>query len=258
MRVARAAGTLGRFTIAEAFFSKVGLAALLILLAGLLLGQFAAQLALTDSAGIRVSMQAALYRLAAVFLVAGFTVASVVREHNDKSLELMLSLPIPRGGYLAGKWLGCAGTALIIAALFTGPLVFDAAPGAAFAWGLSLGLELILVASASLLCVLTISHVVASLAAVAAFYVLARSVGALLAIGASPVAPIDSTAYQAANWTLHAISTVLPRLDLFTRTAWLTGDAPASVDLPMVSLQTLIYVVLLVGSAFFDLSRKNV
>ena len=97
-----------------------------------------------------------------------------------------------------------------------------------------------------------------SLAAVAAFYCLARIMGAVLAVGASPVAPIDSAAFNAANRIMHAIAALLPRLDLYTRTAWLTGDAMPLADFPAILAQTAIYIPLLLCAALIDLTRKSV
>ena len=254
----RAVVTLGRFTFIEAIHSRVAIAALLVIAVGSGLGQFTNMLALTDSSGIEAATLGALYRFAAVFLVCSFTIASVVREHNDKGLELIFSLPMPRAGYLLGKWLGCTLAAVLLAALFTLPLAFSAPWSGLAAWGVSLALELTLMVSASLLCALTFTHVVGSLTATAAFYALARAMGALLAIGSGSVAPLESAGFQAANTLLHAIAALLPRLDLFTRTAWLTGDAPSFADLGLIALQSLVYTALLLAAGFIDLMRKNV
>ena len=254
----RAIATLGRFTLIEAIHSRVALAALIVILVGAGIGQFTNMLALTDSSGIQAATLAALYRMAAVFLLCSFTIASVVREHNDKSLELIFSLPLPRAGYLLGKWLGCTLAAVVLAALFALPLGFSAPWPALAAWAVSLALELTLMTSASLLCALTFAHVVGSLTATAAFYALARAMGALLAIGSGSVAPLESAGFQTASWILHVIATLLPRLDLFTRTAWLTGDAPPFADLGLIALQSLVYTALLLAAGFIDLMRKNV
>ena len=254
----RAVATLGRFTFIEAIHSRVAIAALLVIALGSGLGQFTNMLALTDSSGIQVATLAALYRLTAMFLVCSFTITSVVREHNDKGLELIFSLPLPRAGYLLGKWLGCTLTAVAMAALFALPLGLTAPWQAVAAWAVSLALELMLMASASLLCALTFTHVVGSLAATAAFYALARAMGALLAIGSGSVAPVESAAFQAANALLHGIAALLPRLDLFTRSAWLTGDAQPFADFGLIALQSLVYTALLLAAGFIDLMRKNV
>jgi len=248
----------GRFTFLEAVRSRVGLVALALIGAGVALGQFLDQIALTESQAIRTTALAAIYRLGAVFLIASFVITSVVREHNDKGLELWLSLPVSRAAYLLGKWAGCVWAALLLGALFSLPLLLTTEPARTAAWSLSLMLELCLVASVSLLCVLTFSNVVSSLAAVASFYVLARVMAALLVIGASPVAPHESTSFVAANWVLGAIAALLPRLDHFTLTGWLVSDPQPWAALPMIAAQTLVYCALALGAGLIDLQRKNV
>lgn len=234
------------------------IAALVIIAAGIALGQFATELALTDSRGIGAATQAWLFRLSAVFLIASFAVSSLVREANDKGLELFLSLPLPRAGYLFGKWGGCTLAAALLAVLFALPLALAAPGSGVSAWALSLFLELSIVASASLLCALTFTHVVASLAAVTAFYALSRVMTAVLAIGNNPVAAQDSAAFRFAATLLDVIAAVLPRLDRFTRTEWLMADAVAWPEIPWLATQAVVYVALLLVAAYVDLMRKSV
>lgn len=254
---AAAVATLARHTLAEAFMSRVGIAALLMIGAGAALGPFIGELAIADGPAMRTLPVAWLYRLAAVFLVAGFTIASVVRDHQDKGLELLLDLPLPRWVYLAGKFTGAAAAAAILAAAFGAPLLAHApAPGVA-AWSAALALECTLVAAACLLCALTFTHLVGSLAAVAAFYVLSRSIGALIAIGHAGHAPANSAAFGFATRTLEFIGMLLPRLDLFCRGEWLIAPPPFA-ELGAVLAQALIATALLLAAAVADLARRSV
>lgn len=254
----RAIATIARYTAAEAIHSRIVISALVIIIAGVALGQFTTELALTDSRGISAAGQAWLFRLAAVFLIASFAISSLVREAGDKVLELMLSLPLPRAGYLFGKWGGCTIAAALLAVLFSLPLLFTAPWAGVCAWAASLFLELAIVASASLLCALTFTHMVGSLAAVAAFYTLSRTMSALLAIGGNPVAPQDSAAFRFATTLLDTIAALLPRLDRFSRTDWLVAEATGWTDMPWLAAQTGIYVALLLTAAYVDLMRKSV
>src|SRR6266568_3086706 len=58
---------------------------------GLALAAFLSQVALTESRALQVAVVAALLRACAVFLIAAQVASSVLREINDKGLELMLS-----------------------------------------------------------------------------------------------------------------------------------------------------------------------
>lgn len=254
----RAVATIARYTAAEAIHSRVLITALVIIAAGIALGRFTTELSLTDSHGIGAASQAWLFRMSAVFLTASFAISSLVREANDKGLELLLSLPLPRAGYLLGKWAGCTLAAALLALLFALPLLLTAPWVGVSAWMASLFFELAIVASASLLCALTFAHVVASLAAVTAFYTLSRTIAALLAIGGSAVAPHDSAALRLATSLLEAIAAVLPRLDRFSRTDWLMADAVPWTEMPWLAAQTAVYVALLLAAAYVDLMRKSV
>ena len=254
----RAIATIARYTAAEAIHSRVLVTALVIIATGIALGQFTSELALTDSRGIGAATQAWLFRISAVFLIASFAVSSLAREANDKGLELLLSLPLPRGGYLFGKWGGCTLAAALLTLLFALPLAMVAPWSGVSAWAMSLFFELAIVASASLLCALTFTHVVASLAAVTAFYTLSRTMAAMLAIGSNPVAAQDSVAFRFATTLLDVIAAVLPRLDRFTRTDWLMANAVPWTDMSWLATQAVVYVALLLAAAYVDLMRKSV
>ncbi|MBL8381992.1 MAG: ABC transporter permease subunit [Burkholderiales bacterium] len=254
----RAMRTLAGATLAEAIHSRVIATALLAAIAAAAAGMFAASLALTDGAGIGAAVQGWLARIGAVFVLATFAVSSVVRDTDDKGLELVLSMPIPRSAYLLGKWAGMALAALALATLVAASLLPHAAPRAAAAWGASLFLELIIVASAGLLCAVTFASVVGSLAALAAFYSLARTMAAMIAIGHGNVAPADSPLFHAATVGLHGIAALLPRLDMYAPTAWLVTPGAELHGLPNMALQAAVYTIALLAAAAIDLSRKSV
>jgi len=145
---------------------------------------------------------------------------------------------------------------VLLAALLTLPLALIAPAARVLAWGLSLGCELIILTAMSLFCVITLTHIVPALAAVLGFYVLARSIAALQLIASASEASTVWTD-RAANWIVHAIALVLPRLDEMTQSAWLVGPPPTTGTLTSVVAQTGLYTLLLVAAAQFDLHRQN-
>ena len=56
---------------------------------------------------------AASARMAAVFVLCLYVASSMAREFNDKGVELLLSLDLPRAGYYLGKLVGYAGLAVV-------------------------------------------------------------------------------------------------------------------------------------------------
>jgi ABC-type transport system involved in multi-copper enzyme maturation permease subunit len=253
----RAAVTIARYTVLEALRNRLlwlfGLAAL----AAIGLSGFLHELALTESRQLQAALLAAVLRLAAVALLAAFVVTSMVREAADKGQELLLALPMPRSAYLLGKLAGFGTLALLPALLFGALGLFFAPPFQAALWTLSLLFELWIVAAFGLFCVLSLNQAMPALAATAAFYVLARSIGSLQLL--SHAGGVHTELQQ--QWMARGIdvlAAVLPRLDEFTQTAWLVYHTGNATALAAIAVQTAIYVVLLAAAAMFDLYRKNI
>jgi ABC-type transport system involved in multi-copper enzyme maturation permease subunit len=231
---------------------------LVAVLLGLALGiaGFLQQVAIIEATETQVTIVAALLRGAGVFLTAAFVVMSMVRDVNDKVLELMLAQPWPRAAYLLGKFVGFSTAAVLLAIVLTVPVAWLAPGPGAPAWGLSLACELVIVTAMSLFCVITLTHVVLALAAVLGFYVLARSIAALQIIATATEASVAWTD-RAATWIVQAIALVLPRLDEMTQASWLLAAPPTAGAIAHVLLATAVYTVLLVAAAQFDLHRQN-
>lgn len=252
----RPALTIARYTLLEALRNRLPWLLALAALAAIGVGGFLNELALTESRQIQAALLAALLRLAAVFLVAAFVVTSMVREADDKGLELLLALPIPRAAYLLGKLGGFGALALLPALLFGALALFFAPPAQSALWAVSLLCELWIVAAFCLFCVLSLNQVTPALAAACGFYVLARAAGALQLMGGHGAAA--SPAQRAIGHGIDLVAALLPRLDTFTRTEWLvyhTGDARA---LGEILAQTAIWVALTTAAALFDLYRKEI
>lgn len=249
--------TIAFYTCIEALRNRLIWLIVAVALIAIALSGFLDELAITESKDIQLALIAAFSRFAAVFLIATFVVTSMVREFNDKGLELILALPLPRAGYLLGKLLGFAALAMIPTILF-GALAWIFAPWAQAAmWMLSLLCELWLIAAFSLLCVLTFNQVMTALSASMVFYLAARSVSAFQLIGQS--ANIEHSMSQSVmSVVINSLAAVLPHLDQFTRTDWLVYHTGNWHDLPMILLQSGIFLALITGAALFDLYRKNI
>jgi ABC-type transport system involved in multi-copper enzyme maturation permease subunit len=245
---------IARYTLLEALRNRLIWLLLLVVLAAIGVSGFLNELALTESRQMQAALLAALLRLAAVFLIATFVVTSMVREANDKGLELLLALPLQRSVYLFGKLGGFAALALLPALLFGALLLFFAPFAQAALWAASLLCELWIVAAFCLLCALSLTQVMPALAAGFGFYLLARSAGTLQLLGADP----HTASQQAIKAGLDVLVALLPGLDAYTRTEWLiyhTGSAQALFD---ILAQTAVSVALIAAAALFDLYRKNI
>lgn len=251
-----AVGAITRVVVLEAVRGRVPWLMLAVVLAGVALSQFAAQVAITESREIAHGLLGAWLRLAAVFVVALFVITSMVRDLNDKGMELVLALALPRAVYLGGRLSGYAVVAAGCAAACTLVIAVFVPPAQAAAWGATLALELLIVAALALLCLITLNHVTLGMSAVIAFYLLARSIDALRLIGTNPIAGGDPDVRGVIATALEGLAFVLPDLTRFARSEWLIHANASVSDVAAACAQAGVYLTLLVGAALFDLQRK--
>lgn len=245
------------FTFLEALRNRLLWLVLVFVLIGVGLAEFLGAVAITETRQFQSGFMGALLRAAAVFILSLFVITSVVREFNDKVVELVLSLPVPRSSFLLGKLAGYSALAALVALLCGLFLLIYAPPLQVIIWTLSLCMELLIVTALSLLCLFTFSQVTAALSAVMAFYLLSRSITAIQLMGHFPVVSMDSLAQTVIAGFLDALAFVLPALDGFTLSAWLIYHTASWSALAPILGQTVIYVGLLSAAAMFDLYRRN-
>jgi len=256
-RNARRIGAIARYTVLEAWRNRLIVLVVVAVALLTLLSLFARELAVTESGRLQTAILASTLRVACVFLVALHILNGLTREFNDKILELMLSLDLPRPAYLLGKLLGFAIVALVIAAIAAVPVAVLAPAHAALAWGCSLALELLIIAALSVFCITTFTQLLPAATFVTAFYLLARSITAIQLMSGSSLFGIGGFGQKASAVLADALAIALPRMDAFTQTAWLVNDAGTQISLVNIVLQTVTYVSLLLAAAMFDLYRKN-
>lgn len=248
---------IAQFTLLEALRTRLLWLVLGALATLVLASLFVQQLAIAESARIQTGFLAATARIAAVFVLCLHVASSMAREFNDKGIELLLSLDLPRPGYFFGKLLGFGAAGLLVAAMTTLALAW-VAPGAELAlWGASLACELLLVVALTLFCSLTFAQIMPAVSFVAAFYLLARSIGAIRLISGSELLPQREWTQRVLGWLVDALSLLLPDLSRFTGTAWLLDGAGAPAALGFVAAQTAIYGAVIALAGLFDLYRKN-
>lgn len=248
---------IARFTLLEAWRTRLPWIVLTVLALGLGLAEFAAGLALTDSASYRTGFYATWSRLALVLIVTLSVATSIAREFSERLIDLTLSRPVARSHWYLGRLLGVASTAILFALIAALPLTLTSSPLAALAWGVSLAAELVLVAAATLTCAVALAQVTPVVLAVAAFYLLSRSISAIVLMSHGPlVAPMAWSSKVIAE-IVGILELLLPRLDRYTQASWLHDSTSALAALPALGVQTLIYVLLLAAVGLFDFSRRD-
>ena len=249
--------TIARFTLLEAI--RIRLPLVVVAVFGLIwaISYFVHQISITESARLQSSFFAAAARLASVFMLALYITSSLAREFNEKGLELVLALDVPRSSYLIGKLAGfiVIGTALAFAAAL--PLI-GAVPVQVLAiWSLSLAFELAIICAASLFCIVTFHQIFAAVTLVAGFYLLARSITAMRLMAESSMLGALSDARPALNFGVEALAYLLPPLDRFSQTEWIAARAVEADALGPIVMQSVVYVGLLLGAALIDFYRRE-
>jgi ABC-type transport system involved in multi-copper enzyme maturation permease subunit len=249
--------TIARHTLLEALRTRLPVLVLATLLALLAASFFVEAIAITEGARFQAGFYAGSVRLAGVFITAMVVLVSVTREFNDKGLDVLLALDLPRSHYVLGKLAGFLAIAAFIAVAAAVPLAWSAAPAGVLQWAISLAVELAIVAALALFCVITFGQMTPAASFVLAFYLLARSLTAMRLMGAQPLAGADTLSHQVIQFLVETLALVMPALDAWTRTAWLV-DQPVSwfTVLQLAGLSAL-YVALLAAATMFDFYRKN-
>ncbi len=249
--------TISRFTIIESLRNRLLLLSFLVIGISFALVEFIGALAITEHRVTQVAILAAFLRMSAVVMVTLFVVSSTVRELHDKTLEMILAMPIRRGSYYLGKLIGYFYIAALIAAIFAALLLLYADAEQVAIWTISLFFELVLVVALSLVMLFTFNQVPSALTAVFIFYGASRIVTSIFLMAKYPIIAHTSTAQQFMDAIIELMTWLLPDLHRFTQTEWLTyNTADWSTLLPLLG-QTVIYLIFLSFIAIFDFYRKN-
>lgn len=246
-----------QYTLRESMKNRILWIALVFAVIGVGGASFVGDFSVVEYQRTETAVLASFYRFCAVFFMIVLVVSTMVREFNDKCLELYLSLPLSRLVYFNSKLCGFFLTGAAVAAIYAAIMLLYAPPAAVALWFASLVCELVLVVAASFFCVMTFSQQVpASVVTAFFFYLMCRISDSLLLLTQSEVIiHTAGAAYmtKAVEWLV----TLLPSLGRFSRPEWLIyGEAPLDA-LPLIAGQTAIYTVLLSGAALFDFLRKN-
>jgi len=248
---------IARYTLLEALRTRLAALVLVTLLILLAASFFVEAISVTEGARFQAGFYAASMRLAAVFIAAVYVLVSITREFNDKNLDVLLALDLPRSHYVLGKLAGFLAIAVLIAAAAALPLAWLAPAPGALQWAVSLAAELAIVVAFALFCVVTFNQLTSAASLVLAFYLLGRAVSAIRLMSAHPLTGADTFTHQSIQLMVEALALVIPALDQWTQTAWLVNEqAPWSALLELAGLSVL-YVALLAGATMFDFYRKN-
>jgi len=249
--------TISKFTIIESVRNRLLWLSLLVVAISFGLVEFIGELAITEHRVTQVAVLAAFLRLSAVVIVTMFVVSSSVRELQDKTLEMILAMPLHRSSYYAGKLIGFLQVSMIIALVFSALLLLYASSDQVLIWGLSLFFELIIVVALGLVMLFTFNQIPAAITGVLVVYAAARSVTSIYLMSKYPIISHNTISQKFMDGFIEILTWLLPDLHRFTQTEWLAHNTGSFQLLVPVMTQSMIYLVLLSAVALFDFYRKN-
>jgi hypothetical protein len=245
---------LVRLTLLEARRTAVGKAALGAMAAALFLALFASRIVLVDQERVTVVAYAVIVRLALVFTIAQAIIANTVRDLNERIVDHFLALPLTRMQYAIGKWLGWSAVAAACGVAAGAPLLAMPSTPGRLAWTCSFAAEMVIIASLALLLALTLGRVITAMLSFCCLYLFARIGYLLVLLSANMGATKGSLIDRFDARYVEAAGYLLPRMDRFADTSWLSG---AATSIGEVLLQALIYIALLGAAANIELRRKQ-
>ncbi len=249
--------TLSISTLYEAYSGKMIVAVVGVLGIGFTLALFLGEMAITETAQTQQALLAGFLRMGLVFVLAIFVVNGSVREIQDRSILLVLSLPVSRTTVFFGKFCAYTLVALIIVIFACLELSIFAPLAHIMPWGVTLWLESTLIIAFGLVCAFSLGQVPLAITTVAGFYLLSRSMSAVLLIAHNPIIHSDSLGQSVLVYLVDALAFMLPALDQLARAELILYGAGPEFNLSSLLLQGAIYALLLVSVALFDLYRKN-
>lgn len=184
----------------------------------------------------------------------------VRRAFDNREIDVMITKPISRPQFVVSYWMGFMVVSAILAVpyfiLFWIMVKIPEASEIAFAtWSFSIMLELAIMNAFALFASLILRSAVSAVLLSTAFYIASRMIGFFLLAIERPVT--RSWIDKAANDIMYALSSVLPRLDMFAKSEWLAYPAMVPSDIYQFVIQAVVYVPFLLLMAVFDFKRKQ-
>ena len=247
-----------QYTLRESLKNRIFWIAGVFAIIGIAAASFVGDFAIIETRRTEVAVLSSFYRFVSVFAMMIFVISTMVREFNDKCLELYLSFPISRMIYFIGKLAGFFFTGFCVSVVYAAVLLLYAEPIPVLFWMFSLVCELMIVVSLGFFCVMTFNQQLpASMVTTFFFYMFCRISDSVVLISESDLV-LNTLGALYLRTIIEWVVYVLPSLGRFTNSEWLVYNDPAIAELsPLLLGQTLIFVVLLGAATFFDFTRKN-
>lgn len=204
-----------------------------------------------------ITFAAGASRLILMIGIIVFVCFHIRNAFDTKEIDVILSRPISRANLVVAYWLGFSFVSFLLTLPVIGIIAIIKPPDwVGFGgWAASLLLETFLVVAIALFSAFTLRSAVTSVLACMGFYVLSRMMAFFIVTVQSPM--FTDMKFLPLKYTLIAISTLVPRLDFFAKTEWLSYGFTTSQEWVVFVVQVAIFIPLLLLASIIDFKRKQ-
>lgn len=234
---------------------------ILINIFSILISNFLGNTALSEQEQMAITYAGSSIRIITNIGLIIFVCFHVKRSFDNKEIEFFLSKPVSRSKFLFSYILGFSILALLIStfAIIAMLIFFLKYKAGIIYWGISLFIETLITIGFALFAALILQSGVLAVLLTLAFYALARMMGFFIITIHHPT--LMPKLNNLLTWTVESIiiliSTVLPRLDLFTQSKWLVYGLSEMQEFFIVVIQCAVYIPLLFFISLLDFRRKQ-
>lgn len=248
-----------RYVLLTATRDRLFFALLLGIVAAAYISSVLGSTAMLETQQMTLSFTAASARVIIMIGLIVFIGFHMRNAFDAREIDVLLSRPISRTSLVISYWLGfiAVGTLLVIPTLAVIAYLGILNTSGYLLWSLSLVLETWLVVTIALFAALTIRSGVGTVLASMAIYTISRMMGFFIATTKTGVLFETEQVNLVSKWTMTAISTVVPRLDLFAKSQWLIYGPKSYDDLWLFLMQSGVFIPLLLIAAIIDFKRKQ-
>lgn len=254
--------TLFKFILLTGLRDKLYLSLLIILTGVFGLSNLIGFSALSEEAQMQMTYFAFLSRIIITCGMILFICFYINKEFENREIDFILSKPISRTKFVLSYWLGFNIISLILLVPVALVMIFFNNPNilGLLWWIISVILEIMLVSTFAIVASLIIKSAVVSVLASFSFYFIGRMMGFFvysISIPKNIGTTMTSSWQDFAEVLLKLLSSVFPRLDLFGKSEWLVYGITNAKDIYIVSIQSAIYIPLMLFVAFYDFKKKQ-
>lgn len=186
-----------------------------------------------------------------------FSCFNIRSAFDNKEIDVILSRPITRANLLFSYFFGFSLVGFLLAIPIIAIIaIIGVVNWIGFAvWTSSLLLEVTLVIAVALFFAFTIRSAVTAVLGCMGFYVLSRMMAFFMLTANSNI--ITESKLHFLSIPLKIVSTLMPRLDFFTKSEWLIYGIKSATEWHVFAFQSIIFVPLLLVASIIDFKRKQ-